>query len=240
MKILPIRTDSDNREAIARIEQLWDSKAGTPERDELDVLAALVCNYERDRYSFRDTDPIDAIMFRIKEAGLKQSDLIPFIGATCLVNDILERKTTLTLNMIRKLHLGLNIPLQILVREYQLDEQIAAKQPSTARMSAFKEFVEVMKAEVDARGLDYSGSADHPDFTTQSLNFSFALDDEAAVDELIRHVRDNVTNNYLGRYDIGAGGSFPVSVSKSRVVSAKCLAVDFYFCEQWSLDESIQ
>ena len=41
MKIQPIRTDADHEAALTRIDSLTDALPGTPQADELDVLATL-------------------------------------------------------------------------------------------------------------------------------------------------------------------------------------------------------
>ena len=43
--------------------------------------------------------------------GLKQVDLIPFIGDKTMVSKVLNRKRELTLSMIKRLSKGLNIPI---------------------------------------------------------------------------------------------------------------------------------
>ncbi len=50
MEIKPIRNQQDYEAALRRVESLWDSKDGSPELDELDVLATLVEAYEREHY----------------------------------------------------------------------------------------------------------------------------------------------------------------------------------------------
>jgi HTH-type transcriptional regulator / antitoxin HigA len=45
-KIKPIRTEADYEAALARIDALMNAESGTPEGEELDVLADLVELYE--------------------------------------------------------------------------------------------------------------------------------------------------------------------------------------------------
>lgn len=46
MDISPIETDDDYRKALARINELMDAEANTPEAEELGRLATLVESYE--------------------------------------------------------------------------------------------------------------------------------------------------------------------------------------------------
>lgn len=120
MQVKPIKTAEDNRAALARIEQLWDAEPNTPEGDELEVLAILVEAFEEANYPIDAPDPIDAIKFRMEQQGLEDKDLVPFLGQRSRVTEILNRQRRLSISMIRKLHDGLRIPLDSLVKEYQL------------------------------------------------------------------------------------------------------------------------
>ncbi|APP09221.1 DNA-binding protein (plasmid) [Vibrio harveyi] len=120
MQVKPIKTVDDNRAALARIEQLWDAEPNTPEGDELEVLATLVEAFEDAHYPIAPPDPIEAIKFRMEQQGLEDKDLVPFLGTRSRVTEVLKRQRRLTINMIRKLHEGLRIPLDSLVKEYQL------------------------------------------------------------------------------------------------------------------------
>ena len=106
--IKPIKTEADY--ALERIEQLMESEPDTAESDELDVLTTLVEAYEEQHYPINLPDPIAAITFRMEQAGLSQRDLIPYIGSRSKVSEVLTRKRSLTLSMIRALHEHLNIP----------------------------------------------------------------------------------------------------------------------------------
>lgn len=120
MHIKPIKTVEDNSAALARIEQLWDAEPNTPEGDELEVLVTLVQAFEEKHYRIEAPDPIEAIKFRMEQQGLEDKDLVPFLGQRSRVTEVLSRQRGLSLAMIRKLNTGLNIPLDCLVKEYEL------------------------------------------------------------------------------------------------------------------------
>ncbi len=90
-------------------------QVGTPERDRLDLLIILVDTYENTKYPVEPPDPIDAILFRMQEKGLKQADLIPYFGTKSRVSEVLNRKRPLTVTMIRALSNGLGISTDTLV-----------------------------------------------------------------------------------------------------------------------------
>jgi HTH-type transcriptional regulator / antitoxin HigA len=114
-----IRSEIDYDAALSQIELLIDQEAapGTPEGEELELLTVLVRNYEANRFGEGIPDPIEAIKFRMEQADLKPRDLIPFIGSRSKVSEVLSRKRSLTLSMIKALHAGLGIPAGALLRE---------------------------------------------------------------------------------------------------------------------------
>ena len=132
MKIRSIRNKRDHEAALARIEELWDAKSGTPEFDELDVLAALVERYEEKIFPIDSPDPITAIVARMDDLGLTRKDLEPCIGSRARVSEILNRRRALTLPMIRKLGELLRIPTDMLTPDYPL----AKSQPRRSSKSS--------------------------------------------------------------------------------------------------------
>lgn len=112
-----IKTESDYEAVLNRINELFDAEPDTPEGDELDLLVTLVELYEKEKYPIESPDPISAIKFRMEQQGLKSKDLIPFIGSKSKVSEVLSGKRALSLNMIRKLHEGLGIPAEVLIKE---------------------------------------------------------------------------------------------------------------------------
>jgi HTH-type transcriptional regulator/antitoxin HigA len=122
MEIKPIKSDSDYQNALDRLNLLFDAPIGTPESDEADILGLLVDAYEKRHFPIEAPDPIEAIKIRMEEMDLKQVDLINEIGGKSRVSEILNRKRKLTIEMIRKLTVRLNLSADILIREYQLSK----------------------------------------------------------------------------------------------------------------------
>jgi len=117
MKAKLIKNDAEHAAALARIEDIFDAKPGTPEGDECELLVHLVEEYEAQHHAIDLPDPIEAIKFRMEQQGLQQTDLIPFIGSKSKVSEVLSRKRPLSLSMIRGLHKGLGIPAAVLLQE---------------------------------------------------------------------------------------------------------------------------
>ena len=118
MNIKPVRTAKDHKAALAEISKLMasDPDTGTPKGDRLDVLVTLVQSYKAQPFPMALPDPVEAIKFRMEQQGLRPKDLEPMIGKSNRVYEVLNRKRSLTIGMIRKLHSGLGIPAQSLIQ----------------------------------------------------------------------------------------------------------------------------
>jgi HTH-type transcriptional regulator/antitoxin HigA len=117
MDIKPIRSKADHRAALKTVESLMGAKARTPEGDRLDVLVTLIEGYERQHFPMDLPDAVEAIKFRMDQQGLTPKDLEPLIGRSNRVYEVLNRRRGLTLAMIQKLHAGLGIPAESLLRQ---------------------------------------------------------------------------------------------------------------------------
>jgi len=89
--------------------------AGSAEGDRLELLTVLIEAYENSKFPIECPDPVDAILFRMQEKGLKQADLVPYFGSRSRVSEVLGRKRPLTVQMIRALSIGLGISAETLV-----------------------------------------------------------------------------------------------------------------------------
>ena len=116
MNIKPIKTRADYKAALKTVDSLMSARANSPEGDRLDVLVTLIEAYERKLFPMDLPDAVEAIKFRMEQQGLTAKDLEPLIGRSNRVYEVLNRKRGLTLAMIQKLHLGLGIPAESLLR----------------------------------------------------------------------------------------------------------------------------
>ena len=125
--VKPIRSAEDHRAAMAEVKRLWGSHSGTRDGDRLDVLATLIDAYEAQHVPLDPPDPIEAIRFRMEQQGLTRRDLEPLIGTRTRVSEVLNRKRTLSIAMIRRLHTELGIAAEVL---------IGASAPATRRKAS--------------------------------------------------------------------------------------------------------
>jgi HTH-type transcriptional regulator / antitoxin HigA len=119
VEIKPIKNTRDYRRTLKAIEGLMRAKRNTPQGDRLDVLVTLVEAWEAKHYPLDLPDPIEAIKYHMEQKGMSAPDLIPFIGGRNRVYEVLARKRPLTLQMIRRLHDGLGIPAESLIKNGQ-------------------------------------------------------------------------------------------------------------------------
>ncbi|OGG23736.1 hypothetical protein A3A79_00825 [Candidatus Gottesmanbacteria bacterium RIFCSPLOWO2_01_FULL_43_11b] len=120
-KIKVIKTELDYKEALRIMEKLMnlDPDPDSEEGERLSLLGTLIQDYENRLFPETFPDPIEAIRFRMEQANLKPTDLIPYIGSRSRVSEILSGKRQLTLEMVRALSEGLGIPAEVLIQKYE-------------------------------------------------------------------------------------------------------------------------
>ncbi len=120
MMIKPIKTQKDYKDALKRLDEIFDAPIKSKEGDEAEILSLLIDNYENEKFPIEEPDPVEAIKIRMEEMGINQSDLVGIIGEKGKVSEVLNRKRKLSLNMIRNLHKKLNLSPTILIQDYKL------------------------------------------------------------------------------------------------------------------------
>ena len=116
MKPKVIKTKREYAAALARVEALMDAKPGSPKEEELELWSLLVERYEQEHFPIDVPDPVEAIKFRMEQEGLRQKDLEKYFPGKNRVSEVLNRKRSLSLGMIRSLHQGMGIPAEVLLR----------------------------------------------------------------------------------------------------------------------------
>jgi len=117
MELRPIRTKREYQAALSEIQRLWTAPAKSAEADR---LALLVEQYERQHYPIADPDPIDFLHHVMEVRGMTRKDLEIYLGPRGRVSDIMNRTRPMTLDMIRRLADGLNLPADVLIKPYLL------------------------------------------------------------------------------------------------------------------------
>jgi HTH-type transcriptional regulator/antitoxin HigA len=123
--VKPIRSEADYEVALEEVGKLWGSASGTPKGDRLDVLATLIDAYEARHYPMDPPDPVEAIKFRMEQQGMTRKDLEHIIGSRTRIAEVLNRKRSLSIAMIRRLHNRLGISAEVLIRPSRKEEVAA-------------------------------------------------------------------------------------------------------------------
>lgn len=118
MNIRPIHTEADHKAALREVSAYFDNEPepGTPDGDRFEILLTLIEAYEEKHFPVDLPDPVEAIKFRMEQAGLGPKDLMASIGRINRVYEVLNRKRPLTLPMIWNLHENLGIPAECLIQ----------------------------------------------------------------------------------------------------------------------------
>jgi HTH-type transcriptional regulator/antitoxin HigA len=125
MELKPLRNEADYRAALAEVEALWAAPDGSPEVERLEVLALIVDAYEQSHFPIEAPDPIAFLEYVLDARGLSCADLEPFIGPAGKVAAVMSRQLPLSLEMIRHLATGLNLPAEVLIQDYALHQNAA-------------------------------------------------------------------------------------------------------------------
>ena len=123
MDVRPLRSESDYNQALADISQYFETEPqpGSPDADRFDLLALVIADYEGKHWPIDPPDPVEAIKYRMEQAGYRQRDLAALLGSRSRASEILSRKRPLTLEMAWRLNREWGIPAEALLRPYNLN-----------------------------------------------------------------------------------------------------------------------
>ncbi len=114
--IKPIKTEADYEAAMEQLEELWETKPGTPEADQLEVLGILIDQYEAQQFPIAAPDAVEAVLFYMEQNGLDRAELGKLLGSRSRASEFLNHKTSLSLTQIRKLNEAWGIPADVLIQ----------------------------------------------------------------------------------------------------------------------------
>jgi HTH-type transcriptional regulator/antitoxin HigA len=119
-----IKSEADYAAVLEEIEKLIDADPAlnTPEADRLDLLTLVANDYEAKEFPTELPDAVEAIKFRMEQQGLSRKDLEPMIGTRARVAEVMNRRRSLSIDMIRRLHDQLGISAEVLIRPTREDE----------------------------------------------------------------------------------------------------------------------
>ena len=121
-----IESEQGYQEATARYEEIKYALVGSDEHKEKLLLVYLISEYEKLLWDLPEADPVELIKIRMEDFGYKSSDLAKEYGDKGTVSKVLNYKQTLSITMIRKFSQLLNIPIEALIKEYELKKESSA------------------------------------------------------------------------------------------------------------------
>lgn len=129
MDIRIIKSRQQYRRYLKEVERLMplDPDPRTQMGARFELLTKLVEDYEKEHFKFDKPDPVEAILFRMEQQGLRQADIAPIVGGKNRASEVLARKRPLTLAMIRALHEKLRIPSELLIQEPRAEYRVERK-----------------------------------------------------------------------------------------------------------------
>lgn len=138
MDIKPIHNEADYKAALKAVSPYFENepKPGSAEGDFFEVMLALISAYEAKAFPIDLPDPIEAINFRMDQLDMAPKDLQPMIGRSNRVSEVLNRKRSLTISMIRKLNADLGIPAESLIKPSKTGVALKVRASSKKRLVA--------------------------------------------------------------------------------------------------------
>ena len=115
-----LENEADYERASERFEQIKSAKKGSIDHKEKMLLAFLIDDYGKKHSTLPELDPIEFIKIRMEDFGYKAADLAKEYGDKGTVSKVLNYKQALSLTMIRKFSKILRIPIEALIKEYEL------------------------------------------------------------------------------------------------------------------------
>jgi HTH-type transcriptional regulator/antitoxin HigA len=118
----PIKSKEEHEKYLERAYELMqlDLAPNSIESDELEVLSILIEAYEKSNFPIEAPHPIEAILFRLDQMGMKKSELSKLLGSRSRASEILKGKRKLSIGMIRKLNDQLGISAEVLIQDYEV------------------------------------------------------------------------------------------------------------------------
>lgn len=144
MKFKAIHTKADYEKAVAIIDALMDKDDDdTNAMEELEVWSILVEAYEEEHFPIESPDPIEAIQFAMEQRGTPAAERAAIFGGKNRMSEVLSGKRALSIAMMRRAHLDLGVPAEVVLLDYKLPvtrsmrigERIASYKPKAKKKS---------------------------------------------------------------------------------------------------------
>lgn len=115
MDLRIIKTDEEYQELLDWVDTQFDLNISADSKacEDLQVALLLIKQYEDINFPIPKPDPLLAVKQKMEDEGLKNKDLIDWIGSKSYVSALLSGKKPLTLKIAKVLHKKLGIPAEV-------------------------------------------------------------------------------------------------------------------------------
>lgn len=116
MDAIRIVIDSDAELARARalVDRLWDSE-DPADIARLQAQARLITAYEETKWPRRPPSTAELIRHLMDQHGLTRADMVPILGASSRVSEILAGKKDLSIAMVQRLRARFRVSADVLI-----------------------------------------------------------------------------------------------------------------------------
>lgn len=117
MELKVIKSKKQYQEYLNWVDSMFDKmvRPNTQDGEKVQVALVLIKQYEDANYPVPMPDPIEAIKSKMKDAGLRNKDLVGKVGSKGYISSILSGRKPLTLELAKLFHRELNIPAEVLL-----------------------------------------------------------------------------------------------------------------------------
>jgi HTH-type transcriptional regulator/antitoxin HigA len=112
-----IETKQENQRMIAELEK-FDTRGRplTAEEERLaQLMTVLIQQFEEAHYPLGHAGPVEALGVLMQDRNLRQRDLIPVLGASSVISDILKGKRSISKTHARKLAEFFHVPVGLFI-----------------------------------------------------------------------------------------------------------------------------
>ena len=117
MELKIIKTKKQYQEYLDWVDKQFDRriKPNSAEGEKVQVALLLIKQYEDVHYPVPVPDPIEVIILKMQDLGLKNKDLVGKFGSKGYVSALLNKRKPLTLELAKLFHRELSIPAEVLL-----------------------------------------------------------------------------------------------------------------------------
>jgi HTH-type transcriptional regulator / antitoxin HigA len=124
--LIVIDSDAELARARALVDRLMESD-DPADVARLAAQARLVAAYEESKWPRRPPTTAEIIRYLMNQHGLSRADMVPILGTTSRVSEVLRGKKGLSMTMLQRLRARFGVPADLLLPPPKVPRRRAAK-----------------------------------------------------------------------------------------------------------------